>query len=153
LWFCFAYKNQTSDAAIQGAWVTGIFSLMFLACKMLFGDFQTLGMICIFSIIVIILEVVTFLLVRRRRILVPISNKNEEIEQSYQRLEESKNDDFEESEDHKTMLSEPYELLKFPESRYVDVNGIIVHYVYKVTENAAATIILLHGFGGGSFSW
>ena len=45
----------------------------------------------------------------------------------------------------------PPEQLADPDSRFVEVNGLQVHY--KTTGQAEPTLVLLHGFGASVFSW
>ncbi len=46
---------------------------------------------------------------------------------------------------------EPLEKLKDPDSRFIQVNGLDVHY--KQRGSGERVLILLHGFGAGVFSW
>ena len=45
----------------------------------------------------------------------------------------------------------PPEQLADPDSRFVDVNGLQVHY--KIAGQGEPTLVLLHGFGASVFSW
>ncbi len=45
----------------------------------------------------------------------------------------------------------PPQQLADPDSRFVDVNGLQVHY--KMAGQGAPTLVLLHGFGANVFSW
>jgi len=45
----------------------------------------------------------------------------------------------------------PPETLADPDSQFIDINGISVHY--KIEGAGESVFILLHGFGAGTFSW
>jgi hypothetical protein len=45
----------------------------------------------------------------------------------------------------------PPEQLTDPDSRFVDVNGLQMHY--KMAGQGAPTLVLLHGLGANVFSW
>ncbi|MGQ9833574.1 MAG: alpha/beta fold hydrolase [Candidatus Villigracilaceae bacterium] len=45
----------------------------------------------------------------------------------------------------------PAEQLADPDSRFIEINGLTVHY--KITGQGEPTFVLLHGFGASLFSW
>lgn len=45
----------------------------------------------------------------------------------------------------------PPEQLADPDSRFVEINGLQVHY--KIAGQGQPTLVLLHGFGASVFSW
>lgn len=47
--------------------------------------------------------------------------------------------------------TKPIEQLADPDSRFIEINGLTVHY--KITGQGEPTFILLHGFGASLFSW
>jgi hypothetical protein len=154
LWFCFEYKSQTSAASIQGALVTGVVSVIYLVLKLALGD-NSMRMLIIVSLILVCAEVVAFLVVRKRRIMMPTSQAASE--RDYQAMYENKSEEDDIDQDGNAIALEvsidPFEVLKFPDSKFVDVNGVVIHYVYSNNPEAKLTLILLHGFGGGAFSW
>lgn len=40
-----------------------------------------------------------------------------------------------------------------PSSRFIELDGVRVHYVEAGEPNASTTVVLLHGFGASTFSW
>ncbi len=152
LWFCFQYKSQTSAASIQGAFVTWIVSMVYLVLKLVLGS-SSIRLLVVVSMILVCAEVVAFLIVRKRRIMMPSSQTNSE--RDYQAMyDDNQNDlDGDQNAIALEMSIDPFEILKFPESKFVDVNGVVIHYVYKHNPTSKLTLIMLHGFGGGSFSW
>jgi hypothetical protein len=142
---------------MQGASAIGLVSMIYLLLKVFLAD-SSIRMFCIISIILVGIEVFAFLVVRKRRIMMPMSQPASlgNSERDYQALHENKleNDDQDlASNSMLEMNSDPFEILKFTESKFVDVGGVVIHYVYKNNPKSDLTLILIHGFGGGAFSW
>ncbi len=47
--------------------------------------------------------------------------------------------------------TKPIEQLADPDSRFIEINGLTVHY--KITGQGEPTFVLLHGFGASLYAW
>ncbi len=47
---------------------------------------------------------------------------------------------------------QPMEALVYPDSQFMEINGVDVHYE-EIQSNSGTLIVLLHGFGSSTYSW
>lgn len=149
LFFCFAYRNQTCNASIQTSTLISSLSFTVLCFKLGFAH-HSLYSFLITSMLFTVIELGSFLLIRRRRIRMPETPAP----QSYYRLERQHRESAEGIETKISMCEqEPIDLLRHPSSAFFEFEGLQIHYVFIKHPKSTRTVVLFHGFGGGLFSW
>jgi hypothetical protein len=165
LFVCFGYKYQTKRSAIQTTLLTSFCSFVFLVVKIsLASTSERKFGFC--SLLFLGLELAIFLVTRKRRISAPadLSSPISVAPGDYSRIDRS-SDDYDSKSPGKALalvvrinesaeiVLEPRQVLKFPQSMFCEFNGETIHYVYSPNESSMYTLVFIHGFIGGAFSW
>lgn len=158
LYSYFGYRYQASPTSVKISLTTSAVSIAVCIIKAWFSEVQEIRTLCYVTITMVLLEIMTFLIVRRRRILLPsdslfqdtsvyhpISSEDDE--------ESPTNDDIVLLNESVHPLVDSTEDLRFPESAFKYVNGVRVHYVWHENPDSDVVLVFFHGFGGGCFSF
>eukprot|EP00455_Lapot_gusevi_P028238 TRINITY_DN3003_c0_g1_i1.p1 TRINITY_DN3003_c0_g1~~TRINITY_DN3003_c0_g1_i1.p1 ORF type:complete len:515 (+),score=51.30 TRINITY_DN3003_c0_g1_i1:70-1614(+) len=149
LFFLFAYKLHGSQVVLQSSVVVVLLSSFYLVVKLIMWEGSTYALL-IFSLACVWVELGLYLFVRGKR-LGPPRPKSFRGPRFLQTHRPSFNNDQAHILDSNDAAPLEPSALADPDSQFMDINGVNVHY--KLLGQGPHTLVFLHGYGSSVFAW